>query len=188
MLPLAQSVFAADGGDEAALVPIVGSIIGQEGEQNGYYRSLQRKVASAAPLLTGGAPQFAYSAISQFIVPGSCPNIQAIGLNAIPALSVQCKPKANDSMVTFSADGVVGAGNATLVYISGQNLPVSVPISNATTAGGKTTFSALFPFSSGAFNRGLTIGAVVGGAGQKFNNTAEVAAATLFGPALIEVD
>lgn len=160
VLPLAQSVFAADGGDETALVPIVGSIIGQEGEQNGYYRSLQRKVASAAPLLTGGAPQFAYSAISQFIVPGSCPNIEVIGLKALPALNVQCKPKANDSMVTFSADGVVGAGNATLVYISGQNLPYSVPISNATTAGGKTTFSAPFPFRSGAFDRGLTIGGV----------------------------
>jgi hypothetical protein len=92
-------------------------------------------------------------------------------------------------MGTFSADGVVGAGNATLVYISGQNLPYSVPISNATTAGGKTTFSAPFPFRSGAFDRGLTIGAaVVGGVGQKFNSTAEVAAAMLFGPALIEVD
>ena len=91
-------------------------------------------------------------------------------------------------MGTFSADGVVGAGNATLVYISGQNLPYSVPISNATTAGGKTTFSAPFPFRSGAFDRGLTISAVVSGVGQKFNSTAEVAAATLFGPALIEVE
>jgi hypothetical protein len=82
-------------------------------------------------------------------------------------------------MVTFSAEGVVG---------SGQNLPYSVPISNATTAGGKTTFTAPFPFRSGAFDKGLTIGAIVGGVGLKFNSTAEVAAATLFGPALIEVD
>ena len=75
VLPIAQTVFAEDGGEETGLIQVVGSIIAQEGEQVGYYRYLQKKVASAAPLLTGGAPQFAYTAISQFLVPGSCPNI-----------------------------------------------------------------------------------------------------------------
>ncbi|KAE9362549.1 late sexual development protein [Stipitochalara longipes BDJ] len=187
VLPVAQSLFAADGGDEAALVPIVGSIIGQEGEQNGYYRFLQKKVASAAPLLTGGAPQFAYTAISQFIVPGSCPNIKVIGLTAFPALTLESTPKAANSTQMFSVSGAVSAANATLVYISGQNLPFSVPISNVSVTGGKTTFAACFPYDNG-FNRGLTIGALVAGAGKTFNSTAEVAAATLFGPALIELD
>lgn len=186
-LPVAQNLFAADGGDEAALVPVVGSIIGQEGEQNGYYRSLQKKVASAAPLLTGGAPQFAYTAISQFIVPGSCPNINVIGLTPFPALNLESKPKAKNSTLCYSIVGTVSVANVTLVYISGQNLPVSVPISNVTVTGGKSTFEAPFPYDSG-FNRGLTIGALVGGAGKVFNSTAEVAAATFFGPALIEVD
>jgi uncharacterized membrane protein len=35
VLPVAQSIFVADGGDEDGLVPIVGSIIAQEGEQVG---------------------------------------------------------------------------------------------------------------------------------------------------------
>jgi hypothetical protein len=188
VLPVAQSVFTADGGEEAGLVPIVGSIIGQEGEQNGYYRFLQKKVASSAPFLTGGAPQFAFSAISQFIVPGSCPNINVIGLTAFPALTLQSTPQAANSTLIFSVSGPLNAANATLVYITGQNLPVSVPIVNVSSvANGSTTFAASFPFDSG-FNRGLTIGALVAGTGKTFNNTAEVAAATLFGPALIEVD
>jgi hypothetical protein len=189
VLPVAQSIFAADGGEEAALVPVVGSIIGQEGEQNGYYRSLQRKVASAAPLLTGGAPQFAYTAISQFIIPGSCPNIDIIGITPFPALNLESRPtvKNETQTLSYSVDGQLSASNATLVYISGQNLPVSVPISNVTSQGGTTTFLASFPYGAG-FNRGLTIGALVRGVGTAFNNTAEVAAATLFGPALIEAD
>jgi hypothetical protein len=80
VLPVAQAVFAADGGDEAALVATGGSVIGQEGEQNGYNRFLQKKVTSASPHLTRGVPQFAYTVISQFNVPGSCPNINIIGL------------------------------------------------------------------------------------------------------------
>jgi hypothetical protein len=186
-LPVAQAVFAADGGDEAALVPIVGSVIGQEGEQNGYYRFLQKKVASAAPLLTGGAPQFAYTAISQFIVPGSCPNINIIGLTPFPALTVETTPEAANSTQLFSVEGTVSAANSSLVYISGQNLPVTVPISNINTEGGKTYFFAPFPYDAG-FARGLTIGALVKGANTTFNSTAEVAAATIYGPALIEVD
>lgn len=187
VLPVAQGLFATDGGDETALVPVIGSIIGQEGEQTGYYRFLQKKVASAAPLLTGGAPQFAYTAISQFIVPGSCPNINVIGLTAFPALTVQTVPKAENSTQLFSINGTVSASNATLVYISGQNLPVSVPISNVNTQNGTSYFFAPFPYDAG-FNRGLTLGALVAGANAQFNSTANVAAATLFGPALIEVD
>ncbi|KAG9239979.1 hypothetical protein BJ878DRAFT_484268 [Calycina marina] len=63
VLPLAQTTFAEDGGEEIGLVQVVGSIIAQEGEQTGYYRYLQKKVASSAPFLTGGAPQFAFTAM-----------------------------------------------------------------------------------------------------------------------------
>jgi hypothetical protein len=186
-LPLAQSQFAADGGGEPGLVPVVGSIIGQEGEQNGFYRYLQRKVASAAPFLTRGAPQFAYTALSSFFVAGSCPNIDAIGLTAFPALTVETIPKNVNSTQRFSIDGTVNASNVSVAYISGQNLPVTVPISNVNTEGGKTYFFAPFPFNDG-FSRGLTIGALVSGYLPEFNSSAEVAAATLYGPALIEID
>jgi hypothetical protein len=168
-------------------VPILGSIIGQEGEQVGYYRSLQKKVASSAPLLTGGAPQFAYTAISQFIVPGSCPNIEAIGLTAFSALTVETIPGAVNSTQLFSVEGTVSAGNASIAYISGQNVPVTVPISGVNTQGGKTYFFAPFPYEQG-FARGLTLGALVSGTSNVFANASQVATKTLFGPALIEID
>lgn len=189
VLPVAQGLFAADGGDETGLVPVIGSIIGQEGEQTGYFRVLQKKVASSAPLLTGGAPQFAYTAISNFLVPGSCPNIQVIGLTAFPALMVETTPKAENSTQLFSVDGPVSASNASIVYISGQNLPVTVSISDVQTdsTSGKSYFFAPFPYDDG-FARGLTLGALVAGCNVTFNSTADVAAATLNGPALIEVN
>lgn len=148
---------------------------------------MQEKVASAAPLLTGGAAQFAYTAISQFIVPGSCPNINVIGLTAFPALTVETMPKAMNSTQLFSINGTVTAADACIAYISGQNLPVTVPITNTNTEGGKTYFFAEFPYDEG-FARGLTIGALVKGANAVFNTSAEVAAATIAGPALIEVN
>ena len=137
--------------------------------------------------MTGGAPQFAYTAISQFIVPGSCPNINAIGLTAFPALTVETTPSNANSTQLFSISGTISAANASVVYISGQNLPVTVPISNVNTQGGTTYFFAPFPYDAG-FARGLTIGALVSGANPQFSTTAAVAAATLYGPALIEVD
>ena len=162
-------------------------MIAQEGEQNGLYRSLQKKVASAAPMLTGGAPQFAYSAISQFIIPGSCPNIDVIGLKAFPSLTVETVPEAKNSTQLFSIEGSVTAKNASVVYLSGQNVPVTVPISNINTEGGKTFFFAPFPYDSG-FARGLTIGVLVSGSMPEFKSNADVAAATIYGPALIEVN
>jgi hypothetical protein len=96
-------------------------------------------------------------------------------------------PKAENSTQLFSVEGTVSEANATLVYISGQNLPVSVPISNVNTQGGKSYFFAWFPFDEG-FARGLTLGALVSGANMQFNTTAAVAGATMYGPALIEVD
>lgn len=190
VLPVAQTVFAEDAGQEIALIQIIGSILAQEGEQVGFYRSLQNKVASAAPLLTGTGPQFAYTAISQFIVPGSCPNIEVIGLTAFPTLTTETIPMAENSTQLFSVNGTsVTASSASMAYISGQNLPVTVPITNVNvdTAANKTYFFASFPYDAG-FARGLTIGALVSGTDKKFANITEVAAATLAGPALIEID
>lgn len=148
---------------------------------------MQKKVASSAPLLTGGAPQFAYTAISQFIVPGSCPNIDVIGLTAFPALTIETTPTAANSTQLFSINGTVSVTNASIAYLSGQNLPVTVPITNINTEGGRTYFFAEFPYESG-FARGLTIGALVSGANAAFNSSAQVAAATIAGPALIKID
>jgi hypothetical protein len=189
MLPMAQAVFANTEDDQTILVQIIGYILGQEGEQNGLYRYLQRKIPSAAPFLTGTAPQFAYTALSRFIVPGSCPNLHILGLSASPSLTVETTPTAMNSTQLFSVAGPVNATNMFLVYMSGQTAPVTVPISNINTYGGKTYFFAPFPYDGGfGFARGLTLATLVSGPKKTFANVSEVAAVTTHGPALIEVD
>ena len=59
VLPQAQTLWASDGGDELPLVNLFGSVIAQEAQQDGWYRSLQLKIPSAAPFLTTEAPAFA---------------------------------------------------------------------------------------------------------------------------------
>lgn len=187
VLPQAQTVFANDAGDETALIALLGSIIAQEGEQDGWYRSVQKKTPSAAPFLTGEAPQFAYTALLNFIVPGSCPSTDQIDIPTFGPLTVVTTPTAADSTLTYSVPGTVSPEANSLVYLSGQNLPVTVPISNVYSQGGLSYFCAEFPFAAG-FARGLTIAALVTGSGVSFDTAAEVAAVTLYGPGLIEVD
>ena len=92
-----------------------------------------------------------------------------------------------NSTQLFSIDDIgIAAGNMRIAYISGQNLPVVVPIENVVTTAVKTYFFASFPYAEG-FARGLTLGALVKGTGP-FNKSAQVANATLYGPALIEVN
>ena len=88
--------------------------------------------------------------------------------------------------VPYDPAEALSAQQNALVYLSGQNLPLTVPILNPTRFGNVTVFSAPFPFAAG-FANGLTIAAVVNGTG-KFATDAEVAAATLYGPGLILVN
>ena len=188
-LPEAQAIFAADGGDESPLVTLLGSVLAQEGEQNGFYRFAQKKTPSAAPFLTGGSPSFAFTAIQMFIVPGSCPQpLSNVNLTTFGPLTVVSTPQPINSTLEFAVPGKVAPDANSIVYLSGQNLPVTVPISAVTSYNdGTYHFKASFPFDSG-FANGLTIAALVKGAGQKFSSNDAVAAATVYGPGLIEVN
>ena len=187
-LPEAQAIFAADAGQESGLVPLFGSVLAQEGEQVGFYRSVQKKTPSAAPFVTGGSPSFAFTAIQMFIVPGSCPQpLSNINLTTFGPLTVVNTPMAKNMTLDYSVPGPVSSTNNSIVYLSGANLPLTVPISDVSTVAGKTSFKASFPFASG-FANGLTIAALVKGTGQMFKSNDAVAAATVYGPGLIEVN
>lgn len=154
----------------------------------GFYRFAQKKVPSAAPFLTGGSPSFAFTAIQMFIVPGSCPQpLSKVNLTTFGPLTVVTTPQAKNMTLQFAVPGVVSSAANSIAYLSGANLPVTVPISNVSTVAGKSSFAASFPFASG-FADGLTIAALVKGAGQTFKSNDAVAAATLYGPGLIEVN
>jgi hypothetical protein len=169
----------------------VASVIGQEGEQNGFYRALLGKVPSALPFLTASTRDFAFSALNQnFIVPGSCPNADTIELKIFAVLTVKTSPiQPQNQTISFSFDSSSVNNNATglwLAYINQQNTPIVEPLQNASTNGNTTNFQADFPFEANKLN-GLTIAAVVRGAGP-FANINDVVNATIAGPGLIEVN
>jgi len=184
------------------LIRGVASVIGQEGEQVGFFREYLKKIPSALPFLTAGARDFAFSALNQgFIVPGSCSNSNTIDLKIFGALNIETSSITRNQEVTFSFDISKGVDPAwksdstglTLVYINQQNTPVTEPLGKVTVSkDGKTaSFTANFPFdeaTQGAvFGNGLTIAAVALTSGT-LTNVDGVAAATVFGPGLIEIN
>jgi hypothetical protein len=179
---------------DSELIRGIAAVIGQEGEQNGFYRSLLGKIPSASPFLTASAREFAFSALNQgFIVPGSCPNSNIIDIPIFGALSLLTSNiQPQDQILRFSFPTTVQfnqwsqAQGLSLVYINQQNVPIVEPIIQAQVSDNSTViFSAYFPFVENNMF-GLTIAAVVQGPGP-FTNVADVTKATLFGPALIEV-
>lgn len=207
-----QSTLASTGaaGDQA-LIPGLGGVIGQEGEQNGWYRVLQKAnlLPSALPFLTRSTIQFAYSALNQnFVVQGTCPNANQIDLpifGTLKVLTTQIVPQ-QDQTLTFQIDlstltcekveqlaELPTAQNAknydwtplSLVYINQQNLPITAQIEAVKVSGDIVTFQADFPASGDNLNN-LVLAAVA--VGDKFDNVTAVAKATLFGPGLIDAN
>ena len=183
-------VLAANAGD-GGLGRGVASVIGQEGEQNGFYRSLLGKLPSALPFLTASARPFAFSALNQnFVQQGTCPNANTINLPVFGALSlVTQNVQAQDQTLEFSftPTSTSTAQGLSIVYINQQNVPVVLPIqASSSKPGGAVSVKAFFPYNANLMN-GLTIAALVQGAGP-FASVDDVAAATKFGPALIEIN
>jgi len=196
--------FAQDG-----LAPVarqIASVIGQEGEQNGLYRVIQKKIPSELPFLTTSTRDFAWTALQSFTVPGSCPQdvLSMVNLHVFGALNVLSSPiKAEDQTLQFSFDldslktaklpvtpnwtaQTDFATDASVVYINQQNVPVVTPLTNVAVSGNTIKFSANFPFSQYDMY-GLTIAAVTLGNGP-FADADAVGNATVFGPGLIVID
>jgi hypothetical protein len=185
-----QSLLATDG--DAGLIRGVGSVIAQEGEQNGFYRTILDKIPSALPFLTTSTREFAFSALNQgFVVAGTCPNINTIPLPIFKPLTIESKHiDAKVETLEFSIAPISGVVNETLslVYINQQNTPVVEPLSDIKVSSSKITFKALFPFDGTTFGNGLTIAALVNGPTTGLTNADLVAKATIAGPGLIEIN
>lgn len=179
----------AQNGDIGPIAQI-GSIIGQEGEQNGWYRNQISLVPSSLPFLTASARAFAFSALNQmFVVRGSCPNVQTIDLPIFEPLKVvtsPVKPETQTLMFSLQSDKYQSAKGLSLVYINQQNSPVATNLSDAKYSDGALSFSAEFPYTKYEMN-GLTIAAVTNSTGP-FMNAEAVANATVAGPGLIEIN
>jgi hypothetical protein len=167
----------------------IAATIGQEGEQNGFYRSLQQKVPSAQPFLTASARDFAFSALNQnFVVEESC-DTSSIPLKVFGALTLETpNVELGDQTISLSFDISSYHGEYTdleFVLISGQNVPIVQELKNVRKEGGKVTFDAEFLQQTDLLF-GLTLGAVVE-KGKGLASVDDVADAAVFGPALIEV-
>jgi hypothetical protein len=192
-----QTIFATDG--DIGLIPGSGAVIGQEGQQSGFYRQLLDKTPSALPFLTTSTREFAFSALQGFIVPNSCPNLGAIDLQIFGPLNVDTEkldvPEPTAVNLDFSfelkypqpASWHSDFSGLSLVYINQQNIPVVAKLQNARLMGGVVTFNAFFPFNGTTFGNGLTIAAVTNSSGP-FADAKAVASTTVYGPGLIEVN
>lgn len=184
-----QSLFATDG--DAGLIRGVASVIGQEGEQNGFYRTILDKIPSALPFLTTSTREFAFSALNQgFVVAGSCPNINTISLPIFKPLAVETKDiDARSETLEFSIAPVSGMDYSTLslVYINQQNTPVVEPLQDIKVSSDKVTFKALFPWNGTTFGNGLTIAALTT-TSTGLTSADAVAKVTIAGPGLIEIN
>jgi len=192
-LPDVQTHFGQNG--DNGLIRGVGSVIGQEGEQNGFYRNLLRKIPSANPFLTASTREIAFNALNQnFIVPGSCPNINTINLGKpFGVLTLETSADqitAKDTTLEFSipegdwSHYSSNPGALSLVYINQQNVPITQAITVTGHQDGKVHFTANFPFQENLLF-GLTIAVLA--QGNSFADVVAVTNATVFGPALIEV-
>lgn len=184
-----QLNLATDGA--AAVVPIIGSVIGQEGEQNGFFRSYNGFIPSAKPFLTRSTREFAFSALNQnFVVAGSCPNSNTIPLPIFQTLNLVTPGPIQpiDQQLTFSvhADKPTQPSGTGLVFINGQNKPIVTTVVNPQNNNGEVTFEGNFPFTANVLD-GFTIAVLVNSTAN-LNTAEDVAKVTIAGPALIEVD
>ena len=194
----ANVLFTQDGAQGP--VRLASSVIGQEGEQNGYYRLLLERIPPESPFLTTVPGAFAFSALQLFVVPGSCPfPLSEIPLPIFPTIKTNGGPvaliSANDQILSFEVDlsgsdkarpfiGGDGSG-LWLTYTTGQQLPFSVPITNVRWSGETISFEANFPYEQYVMH-GFSHGALT--TSDKFDSADAVVDSTIAAPAVIQVN
>ena len=179
--------FITDFGGTPTVSNLFSANLAQEGQQDAYFRWALKEIPNANPFITSSTLGYIYSNINQrFVVPGSCP--QTLDIPLYNELTPTSQPAAENTTISFSTSQPSLTTSYYIAYMSGQLVPVVVPISNITsgTKGKHFQFQASFPYDAG-FSRGLTIAALVSNQGP-FANVSEVAASTLAGPGLIQVN
>ncbi|KAK2074942.1 hypothetical protein P8C59_009112 [Phyllachora maydis] len=198
----AQQTLAKNQNDDA--VRALASVIGNEGEQNGYYRQYLSRLPTQKPFVTTSVASYAYSALQMFMTPGSCNWAPSqIALKVYPVLTVNSGNytlSPNDQTIIFTvnlanvdeARPYVGQTSPPLfiTYFTGQSTPISEAIFDASwskTTTGEVSFTAFFPYTTNLL-QGLTIAALTTTNQFPTHSPAEVEAATLAAPGLIKVN
>ncbi|GAD92491.1 sexual development protein (LsdA), putative [Paecilomyces variotii No. 5] len=192
----------AKGGDHDVARQIA-SVIGNEGEQEGWYRLLQNKIPNELPFLTTSVLDFAFTAVQGFTVPGTCPNINEIPLKTFKPLTIVTPPGPKTQEITISLNlkevesleaqlyGAAGDDDKSdeerwwVTYINQLNKPIVESLEPVKVEGDQILANTLFPYDENLMN-GLTIVAITSNPGP-FANADEVVNSTYFGPGLIIV-
>ncbi|KOS19518.1 hypothetical protein ESCO_000008 [Escovopsis weberi] len=139
------------------------SVIGEESEQQGYYRTVLGQVPTEKPFVTFGLGIYLFSWLNNVAtIPDSCSyDVYGLGIPIIPQLyadgsatGLDVEPK--NQTIKFSADlskapaakPYIGHGGTGLyvTYLNGAQKPVSLPIVNVHWHGEEIVFEAFFPF------------------------------------------
>ncbi|KAK5675842.1 hypothetical protein LTS10_011573 [Elasticomyces elasticus] len=188
-LPDVQTTFGAN--QDAGLIRGVGLVIGQEGEQDGFYRGLLGLAPAGLPFNTQSAVDFAFSAIVQsFTKPGSCKSLDLLqhppfatsgGLSLFDVLSTETdlgNGKEDVAGVVFSGTPiqVVAAPSAQansliteaqcITYLNQANAPVTVSTTTKQDSNAVVEFTADFPSKTLDFS-GLVIAVVTQSTGSQ---------------------
>lgn len=188
----------AEGGD-IGLAHLIASVIGQEGEQNGWYRMQQGKIPSELPFLTASTLSFAFTAIQGVTVPGTCPNKDTIPLRTYEQLEILTPPgpRTQNITVAFDRDALQDDEHdgdkhdkdeddgLWMTYINQQNIPIVVPLDVKGVVDDEVIAKALFPYNKYMLN-GFTLAAVTKSPGP-FPDANAVAKAAVAAPGLIIV-
>lgn len=182
----------AEGGD-TGLTRVIAATIGNEGEQEGWFRVLQRKIPSEVPTLTTSDVNFAFSAVNAFVVKGTCPNLDEINLKIFPELEVLAPPgpksqiiKVTWALYDIEQSAAFRPADLWLTYINQLNPPITERLDVISFDGRTVVGQAYFPYDEHLMN-GLTIAVVTMSPGP-FANVTEVAGQTHAGPGLIIVN
>ncbi|KAJ6110219.1 hypothetical protein N7486_002454 [Penicillium sp. IBT 16267x] len=174
------------------------SVIGQEGEQEGWFRLLGGNIPSELPFLTNLVRDFAFNALNQsFIVPGSCPNLDTTAalksLHFMEPLTVvnTFDPRKSTAKVvdlSFSLPSAADSSDYTVAYINQQNVPFFLPYNVTGQHGDLLSVRAPFPYTDHELN-GLTILAIVPTSSvANLTSNQAVATATLAGTGLVIIN
>ena len=149
--------------------------------------------------MTRSTGPFAFSYLNQhFIVPGTCPT--QINVPVFEKLNILSNAASSSSLVSnieprtqtlnfnFVGNGTSSQSTSglSLVYLNQQDLPIVESLQNVRTSGNTVSFAAQFPYDKYEMN-GLTIAVVTNSKGP-FTNADAVANATVYGPAVIEIN
>lgn len=169
------------------LASLISSIVGQEGEQTGWFRYNQGAIPSELPFLTITSLSNAFSADQLYIVPGSCPNKNTIPLKAFSPLHIETPPGpwTQNITVSFSGNNTNSTGNLWMTYSNQHKSPITVPLHMQSSSGGMMMGKALFPYDKHLLN-GFTVADVTKRSGP-FKDINAVAQSTVAGPGMIIV-